>query len=271
MIDIRILGPVELAVDGSPVHIGGDRPLSLLAALTIDIGHAVPVDRLIEDVWDDDLPHSAEADLQSHVSRLRSVIGADRLVAGDHSYTLDLDPEVVDAVRFERLTLGAERVLPDDPQAALDACVDGMRLWRGYPFGSLGDLPFLRPAANRLLELRSSTIEIRLEADLALGRHARAIPMLETLVVEHPYRERLWFLLADALARDGRRVEALRTLRRLDRELGEVGLAPSREIRELEQQIIDEVPPHVAKLARHTNPANAWNSETTRPTPRPAG
>jgi DNA-binding SARP family transcriptional activator len=250
-IDIRILGPVELAVDGSPVHIGGDRPLTLLAALAIDIGHAVPVDRLILDVWDDDLPDAAEADLQSHISKIRSAIGACHLTAGDHSYTLDLDPEAVDAVRFERLTLEAERLLPDDPQAALDACIAGMRLWRGAPFGSLAELPFLQPAANRLLELRSAVIEIRLEADLALGRHVRAIPMLETLVGEYPYRERIWFLLADALARDGRRVEALRSLRRLERELGEVGLSPSRELRELEQQIIDEVPPHVARLSRH--------------------
>jgi DNA-binding SARP family transcriptional activator len=249
-IDIRILGPVELAIDGVPVHIGGDRPLTLLAALTIDIGHAVPVDRLILDVWDDDLPEAAEADLQSHISRIRGVIGARHLVTGDHSYTLDLDPEVVDAVRFERLTLEAERLLPENAEAALSACVRGMRLWRGTPFGSLADLPFLQPAANRLLELRSSAIEIRLEADLALGRHARAIPLLEILVTEYPFRERLWFLLADALARDGRRVEALRTLRRLERELSEIGLSPSRELQELEQQIIDEVPPHVARLSR---------------------
>ncbi|MGD2061786.1 MAG: BTAD domain-containing putative transcriptional regulator, partial [Acidimicrobiia bacterium] len=87
--------------------------------------------------------------------------------------------------------------------------------------------------------------------DLVLGRHARAVPMLETLVIEYPYRERTWYLLADALARDGRRVEALRTLRRLETQLGEVGLAPSREVRELEQQIIDEVPPHVSRLSRH--------------------
>ncbi|MDH3247853.1 MAG: hypothetical protein OEQ47_02770 [Acidimicrobiia bacterium] len=251
-IDIRLLGPVELAVDGTTVHIGGDRPLTLLAALAIDIGHAVPVDRLIVDVWDDDLPEAADADLQSHVSRIRAAIGSDHIISEDHSYTLDLPPDVVDAVRFERLVLEAERLLPDHAQAALDACVEGMGLWRGAPFGSLGELPFLRPAASRLLELRSSVIEIRLEADLALGRSARVIPMLETLVTEYPYRERTWYLLADALARDGRRVEALRTLRRLEEQLGDVGLMPSRDLRELEQQIIDEVPPHVARLARHT-------------------
>ncbi len=226
--------------------------MTLLAALAIDIGHTVPVDRLIVDVWDDDMPESAEADLQSHVSRIRGAIGAGKLITEDHGYTLELDPEVVDAVRFERFTLEAERLLPDDPEAALTACIEGMGLWRGAPFGSLAELPFLQPAANRLLELRSSAIEIRLEADLALGRHARAIPMLETLVSEYPYRERIWYLLADALARDGRRVEALRTLRRLESQLAEVGITPSRELRELEQQIIDEVPPHVAKLARHS-------------------
>ncbi len=251
MIDIRLLGPVELAIAGSTVHIGGDLPQTLLAALAVDIGHAVPVDRLIEDMWGDDPPDAVEADLQSHISRLRAFIGPSSLRAADHTYVLALEPEVVDAVRFERLVLAAERALPDDPGSALDACIAGMALWRGMPFGSLAELSFLQPAANRLLELRNSAIEIRLEADLALGRHARAIPLLETLVTEHPYRERLWYLLADALARDGRRVESLRSLRRLERVLGGAGLTPSREIRDLEQEIIDEVPPHIATLARY--------------------
>lgn len=249
-IDIRLLGPVELAVDGTAVKIGGERTLTLLAALAIDIGHAVPVDRLVIEVWDDDAPEAAEADLQSHVSRIRAAIGPSSIVGEDHSYTLELSPDVVDAVRFERLALEAERLLPDHPQESHNACVEGMGLWRGVPFGSLGDLPFLRTAASRLIELRSSVIEIRLEADLALGRHVRAIPMLEALVAEHPYRERTWYLLADALARDGRRVEALRTLRRLEAGLGEIGLTPSRELADLEQKIIDEVPPHVARLSR---------------------
>lgn len=250
-VEIRVLGPVELAVDGEVVHVGGVRPLTLLAALALDIGHAVPVDRLLDDLWSDHHPDAAEADLQSHVSRLRALVGVDRLLAGDRSYTLDLPPDTVDAFRFERLTLDAERALPDDPRAALDAVAEGMALWRGEPFGSLGERTFLRPAMSRLIELRGSAIEIRLEADLALGHHVRVIPLLEVLVGEFPFRERLWYLLADALARDGRRVEALRALRRLERELGDVGLVPSHEIRELEQQIIDEVPPHVAKLARH--------------------
>ena len=82
-IDIRILGPVELTVDGVPVHVGGDTPSTLLAALVIDIGHAVPVDRLIVDVWDDHLPEAAEADLQSHISKIRAVIGAEHLIGSE--------------------------------------------------------------------------------------------------------------------------------------------------------------------------------------------
>ena len=250
-VEIRVLGPVELVVDGEVVHVGGVRPLTLLAALALDIGHAVPVDRLVDDLWSDHHPEAAEADHQSHISRLRAAVGGERLVGEDRSYSLALPPEAVDAFRFERFTLDAERLLPDDPRAALDSVTEGMALWRGEPFGSLGDRAFLRPASARLVELRAAAIEIRLEADLALGHHARVIPLLDVLVGEYPYRERLWYLLADALARDGRRVEGLRALRRLERELGEVGLVPSGDIRELEQQIIDEVPPHVARLARH--------------------
>ncbi len=254
-IEIRILGPIELEVDGRIEHIGGARPQSLVAALVLDVGHAVPVDRLIADVWGDDQPAAAETDLQSHISRLRAVLGQDRLRSGDGWYQLDVVPEAIDAVRFERMTLTAESLLPSDPRAALSAATQAMGLWRGEPFGVLGDLPFLQSTARRLVELRLSTIEIRVQAEIELGRTARAVPLLANLVEENPYRERLWYLLADGLTRDGRRVEALRALRRLERVLGDVGLEPSRELRELEQQIIDEVPPHVARLARHEGTA----------------
>lgn len=249
-IEIRILGPIEVEVDGRVEHIGGMRPQSVLAALVLDVGHAVPVDRLMSDVWADHLPPAVESDLQSHVSRLRGVLGADRLPSGDGWYQLDVDPESIDAVRFERMTVAAERLLPGDIGSALATATGAMNLWRGEPFGILGDLPFLQGTTRRLVELRMSAVEIRLQAEIELGRTTRAVPVLESMVEENPYRERLWYLLADGLAREGRRVDALRTLRRLERRLGDVGLEPCGDIRLLEQQIIDEVPPHVAHLSR---------------------
>lgn len=248
-IEIRILGPVELVIDASVVHIGGQRPLAVLAALTLDIGHAVPIDRLIADVWGEDPPPAVDSDLQSHISRIRAAIGPNRLVSEDRCYALMLEPTGVDAIRFERLVVDAEASLHHEPEAAFTALTDALALWRGDPFGSLGDLPFLQGTTRRLLELRLTAMEMRIEAEFALGHHARPIPLLQHLVEEQPYRERLWYLLADGLARDGRRVEGLRVLRRLEHLLGDVGLQPSRDIRTLEQQIIDEEEPHVAHLA----------------------
>lgn len=248
-LDIRILGPVEVAVDDEPAHIGGRRPLTVLAALTLGVGHAVPTDRLIDDVWGSSPPPAVDSDLQSHIFRIRTAIGHDAVVAGDHTYMLDVDPLCIDAVRFEKSTLLAERSISTDPTEALELATQAMREWRGEPFGDLGDLPFLRPAGLRLIEMRTTAMELRIEAEIETGSHARAIPLLENLVMENPYRERLWYLLVDGLARDGRRVEALRTVQRLADVLAEVGLSPSGDVRELEQMIIDEVPPHVPHLA----------------------
>ena len=248
-LDICILGPVEAAIDGKAIHVGGRRPLTILAALTLDVGHAVPTDRLIDDVWGTTPPPAVDSDLQSHISRIRAALGHSAVVAGDHTYQLDVPPLAIDAVRFERATLLAEQCVSTDPEKALQLATEALQEWRGEPFGDLGDLPFLRPATIRLIEMRTAVMEIRIQAEIEIGLHARAIPLLQSLVAENPYRERLWYLLADGLARDGRRVEALRTLSRLADVLAEVGLSPSGDVRSLEQMIIDEIPPHVPHLA----------------------
>ena len=256
-IEIRLLGPIEVSVGGSLVHIGGRRPLTILAALTLDVGHAVPTDRLIDDVWGEAVPRAVEADLQSHISRIRAALHEDVIQARGHTYTLTLDPGCVDAVRFERALLEAEEVLPADAKRALVLADQALSVWRGEPFGHLSDLPFLQPAARRLLEMRTAALEIRLQAEIETGRLSRAIPQLQSMVVDNPYRERLWYLLSTALARDGRRVEALRSLQRVAHVLEEVGLTPSADLRRLEQMIIDEVPPHVPRLTSRSASAGS--------------
>lgn len=239
---IRVLGPIEVVVGRRPEPVPGRRARSLLAALVLGIDHAVPIDHLVAAVWGDDPPPSARNTLQTHVSTLRSLLGRDVIEFDEEAYVLRLPPDTVDAVRFERLAVEAAETLVGDPPAARELAMEGLGLWRGTPFGDVGDSEFVEPEVRRLHELRLELMEVRLEADIAIGRSGPAAAVLEGMVEDHPYRERLWCLLMSALAHDGRRVEAMRAYRRLEGLLAEVGLEPSREIRDLEQRILVEAP-----------------------------
>jgi len=247
---IRVLGPIEITSSGFCRPVAGRHPRAVLVALVLGVGHAVPVDHLAAVVWGDDLPSTAHATLQTHVSSLRRCLGADHIVFEDGAYILTVAPESIDAVRFERLSIEAADVLEADPSRSRELSMQALSLWRGPPFGDLYDDEFVFLEARRLDEMRVQTMELRLEADVALGRLAHAIGLLESAVVDHPYRERLWFLLISALAMDGRRVEALRSYQRLCGILAEAGLAPSQDLQELEQEVLMETPKLRAHLAR---------------------
>ena len=239
-LQIGLLGPVEARVDGCTVHIGGRNERLVLAALAVALNHAVPIDTLIDDIWNDDPPPSGLDTLQSIVSRLRSKLGCEVIELTDHSYRLVADPDQVDVIRFERQLSEASARLGDDPAASASLATNALALWRGSPFGDLRDAPFLEPEVWRLEALRHSALEIRLEADVACGRLTSAIANLQAEIIENPYRERLWYLLILALARDGRRVEALRSCQQLRAELAEIGLEPSADLQELEEMVLGE-------------------------------
>ncbi len=156
----------------------------------------------------------------------------------DHAYELDIGAQNIDAVHFETL-LGRAIVAKDDPEECLGLCRDALRLWRGRPFGDLADDEPFRLEAYRLDELRLVTMELSIEADLALGNHELVVGELELAIEEHPYREHLWYLLIEALAGRGRRVEALRACRRLRNMLADVGVEASDDLLSLEQQILE--------------------------------
>lgn len=247
---IRVLGPIEITVNGLCRPVAGRHPRAVLVALVLGVGHAVPVDHLAAVVWGDDPPPTAHATLQTHVSHLRKCLGEHHLLFEEGAYVLAVPPEAIDAVRFERLSIEAADVLDSDPARARRLSMEALGLWRGAPFGDLYDDEFVNLEARRLDEMRIRTMELRLEADLALGRIAHAAGLLESAVADHPYRERLWYLLISALAMDGRRVEALRAYQRLCGILAEAGLEPSQDLRELEQDVLMEVPRLRAHLAR---------------------
>ena len=239
---IRILGPIDLLTSDGPVAIGSRNLRALLGTLVMSACHAVTVDRLAQAIWGDNPPPSVDSSLHSYVSRLRHLLGAEAVVSENGSYTLVIEPDDVDALRFERLLLSAiER--RSEPAECLALCREALDLWRGPPFGELSDEDPFRLEALRLEELRMAAMELSLESEFELGRYELVVAELESLVEEYPYRERLWHLLITALLRDGRRVEAMRHCTRLRRVLAETGLVVTDVVADLEDQILSGAEP----------------------------
>ena len=234
---VRVLGPIDIGTREGALAVGGHQPRALLGALTIAAGHVAPTDHLVEVLWGDYPPSTATNTLQSYVSHLRHLLGADAVIRVDHGYTLVAGVDQIDALRFEQL-LGRATDRRTDPEECRNLCREALGLWRGRPFGDLADEEPFHLEACRLDELRLATMELLLESQLALGRHELVVGELENEVEEYPYRERLWYLLIEALARDDRRVEAMRACTRLREVLAETGLEGGKELCSLEERIL---------------------------------
>ena len=227
----RVLGPLEVSENGHLVPLGGPRQRAVLAHLLIRADQVVPAEVLIDAVWGDTPPDAARNTLQSYVSRLRSVLGPDRIEGRSPGYRFVAGPDEIDLARFEALVGEARRVLSLDPRASGELFVEAEGLWRGPALADLAQEPSLAGEIARMEELRLSAVEDRIDADLAVGRHAADVGELESLVNEHPLRERLWGQLVLALYRSGRQAEALAAYRRardaLTQELGSIRRATS--------------------------------------------
>lgn len=244
MTDFRILGPLEVWEGGRLVGLPGARQRALLAILLLHAGEAVSTDRLMDELWGDTPPAAGSAALRVRVSQLRRALGAagELLVTRPPGYAMALAPEQLDLRRFERLLEAGDRALSrDDPASAAASLGEALALWRGPPLADFSYAPFAQAAIVRLQELRLAAIEQRVEAQLALGDHARLTGELQALVLEHPLRERLWGQLMLALYRDGRQAEALQAYRAArERLVGELGLEPGPELHDLERRILDQ-------------------------------
>jgi predicted ATPase/DNA-binding SARP family transcriptional activator len=226
MMQFRILGPMEVLVDGEVATVGGPRQRAVLVRLLIDRGRVVSAGRIVEDVWDGRPPESAPKLLHKYVCELRKSLPGLPLRTSGGGYVLEVAADDVDAGRFERL------VDAGDHAAAL-------ALWRGPPLADLPDIACVAIERARLEELHLFAIESRIAGELDAGRHGPAIAELTELVDAHPLRERLTCLLMLALYRSGRQVEALRACERHRRHLAEeIGVAPAEQVRQLEQAIL---------------------------------
>ena len=191
-VEFRILGPLEASRHGQPLELGAGKQRALLVLLLLRAGEIVSTDRLIDALWGERPPPSALNSVHIYVSQLRKALGNGRLETRGHGYLLALEPEQLDLGRFERLLGdGRELLASGDADRAAGALRAALGLWRGPPLSDVAFEPFAQAEIARLDELRLAALEERIEADLALGRHAELVPELEGLVREHPLRERL--------------------------------------------------------------------------------
>jgi predicted ATPase/DNA-binding SARP family transcriptional activator len=256
---MRVLGPMRAIRASRDLPIGGPKQRSVLALLLLEAGRVVPSERLVDELWNGRPPPGAVKTLRSYVSRLRTLLGSDAtLISRGGGYVLELEQAQVDAARFELLVEEGQGALARGAaRVAADRFREGLALWHGRAFADVVDIASLAIESRRLEELRVTALEGRIEAELDLGFHAQLVGELETLVAEHPLRERLWRQLVLALYRCERQADALATYRRA-RELlaGELGLEPSEELRRLQQAVLRQDVPAVARRTqRHNLPA----------------
>lgn len=244
MVEFRILGSLEVVEHDQPLAIGGPKQRALLAILLLHRGEVVSTDRLSDELWGERPPASAAKTVQAYVSNLRRALGDGLLVTRGHGYVLQTAPGQLDVDRFEALVDAGRTALGEaDNRRASERLREALALWRGPPLADFAYEPFAQAEAARLEEERLAALEDRIDADLALGRHAALVGELEALVREHPLRERLQGQLMLALYRSGRQADALERYQQARRKLtDELGIEPGPELQELERRILNQDP-----------------------------
>jgi predicted ATPase/DNA-binding SARP family transcriptional activator len=231
-VQIGMLGPFEVRTDdGRLADVPGARLRALLIALALRPGHVVPKASLIDWIWGDYPPADATNALQRLVSRLRKAL-PDGVVEGrTEGYRLAVEPDAVDAVRFERLV--ADQARAEHASQRVQLLREAHELWRGAAMQDVGlqDSAAFDAAVVRLEGLRLTATEERAEAEIAVGRGAELVSELTDLVAAHPLRERLAAALMRALVAAGRDNEALLEYQRVREALADtLGADPSAEL-----------------------------------------
>jgi DNA-binding SARP family transcriptional activator/predicted ATPase len=241
--DFHILGPLEVIDDGHALALGAAKQRAVLAVLLLHPNQVVAVSRLVDELWGEAPPTTAAKVVQGYVSRLRKILSADTIVTSGSGYLVRVEPDRLDAHRFERLVLEGRTFLLNDPVRAVQRFQRALALWRGLPFEGLDLLSLARSETLRLVEEQLTAIEQRIEAELVLSRHADLIQLIPGLIAQNPYRERLRAHLMLALYRSGRQAEALTVYRDTRQVLiSELGIEPSRELQLLQERILSHDP-----------------------------
>jgi predicted ATPase/DNA-binding SARP family transcriptional activator len=245
-LDIRLLGPLSLAVGGRDIAIGSPKQRVVLAMLSLS--RRVTVDAFADELWRETPPASVAATVQTLVSRLRKALddaGADLAIRYEPgAYALEVDPGCIDVHRFHQAASDGRRALDGgQPDAAAEQLRRALALWRGPALEEFSDREFARLAASRLDEARLTAGEDLAEAELTAGRPSAALEVLAPLITAHPFRERFRAQQMTALYRLGRQADALAAYQQLRRALAdELGLDPSPGLQELERRILQQDP-----------------------------
>ena len=252
MVEIRILGPLEV-LDASESHsLGGPKQRAVLAILALHANAVVSTEMLVDGVWGPDASERAFNAVQVYISRLRKIINDRRewrrrarccCSAGIPAISCRSTTDALDLALFQRLAEQGTRSLPRAPELAAARLREALALWRGPALAEFSALPFATPEITRLEELRLAALGARVQADLALGRHAELVGELEALVALHPLHEQMHEQLMLSLYRSGRQAAALEAFRRARSVLsGELGVDPGRPLQELETAILAHDP-----------------------------
>jgi DNA-binding SARP family transcriptional activator/ABC-type transport system substrate-binding protein len=238
--ELRLLGPFEVAEGDRTLVIGGGRQRKLLAILALRANEFVGSERLIEELWGEQPPETAAKALQGYISQLRKTLGHEMVLTRPGGYVLQIAPGELDVDRFEQLVDEAHDA---EPREAAEKLREALALWRGPALADFAYDDFARTEIARLEERRLAVLEQRIEADLALGRHAALVGELAALVAQEPLSERPRAQLMLALYRSGRQAEALEVYQQARRTFREdLGLEPSEELQQLQGAILAHDP-----------------------------
>jgi DNA-binding SARP family transcriptional activator/tetratricopeptide (TPR) repeat protein len=246
MLDFLILGPVEVRTDGRPVPVQGFRQRALLAMLLVHANEVVASGRLLDELWGAG-PGTDTAVLRVRISQLRKALrpaDCDELLqTRPPGYILKVDRDRLDLGRHERLAAQAGLLLEHDPTRAAAVLREALALWRGPPLADFAYEPFAQTTIGRLEELRLTTLEKWIEAELASGRELEMVGELRTLVTEHPLREGFRAQMMLALYRAGRQAEALEVYQQTRSLLvGELGVEPAPALQQLHRAVLTHDP-----------------------------
>ncbi|HEY1617055.1 MAG TPA: BTAD domain-containing putative transcriptional regulator [Streptosporangiaceae bacterium] len=242
-VEFRVLGPLEVIKDGSPVSITAPRQRTLLTVLALEANHVITVDRLVDSIWDELPPHTARSQVQICISSLRKILGGDNtgdiILTRASGYQLCADARMVDAIQFSQVLAQARAAAQagqlEDSVRHFRAALD---LWRGPAAADIGS-GVVQQAATRLTEQRLAAAEECIRIELQLGRQLEVIAELAALVAENPLREKLRAYQMIALYRAGRQAEALDSYRAARKVfINELGIEPGTELRDLEKAIL---------------------------------
>ena len=245
-VEVCLLGPLELRDDnGEQAPLAGTLVQILLTMLALRCGNVVADDLLVDALWGDTGVARSSNALQRQVSTLRHALGrADLVQRRSGGYVLTIDRSAIDIIRFDSIAArGHEELRRGNARDARELLDAALQLWRGDALAHVAYAEFAQLEINRLNEARLAATESRIDADLALGQDSALVGELERLVTAHPLREHLRAQLMLALARSGRQADALRAYQSARSTLAdELGLEPSKELRDLETAILQQDP-----------------------------